>query len=154
MEEVLEELEKRGAIEARHGIQPKAPTLFSKQGVYVRCDRDTIDARKVTNLFPQPSYYLYIDTALIEDAREGKAPRRRRRPRQGPSTGGPKESEEGDLDEEDDDEDDEEDDIDGDDERGYEDADEDEKEEEEGNYEGEEEDEEEDERLSKKLRAG
>ncbi|KAF9140849.1 hypothetical protein BGX30_005877 [Mortierella sp. GBA39] len=152
MEELLEELEERGAIEARHGIQPKAPSLFSKRGVYVQCDRDTIDARKVTNLFPQPSYYLYIDTALVEVAREGRSPRRHNRPRQGPSAGGPRESEEGDLDEDEEEDDDDDDDVDGDgeDEEGYEDEKEDEEEEEDEDEEEEDEDEEEVERLSKK----
>ncbi|KAF8930326.1 General transcription factor 3C polypeptide 1 [Haplosporangium gracile] len=152
MEELLEELEERGAIEARHGIQPKASSLFSKKGMFVRCDRDTIDARKVTNLFPQPSYYLYIDTALVDEAIKGKAPRRRRRPRQGPSAGGLRESMEGDLDEYDEeDDDDEENDGDGDDEEGYEDEKEDEEEEDDEELD---EDEGEDERLSKKLRSG
>ena len=150
MEELLEELEERGAIEARHGIQPKAPSLFSKRGVYVQCDRDTIDARKVTNLFPQPSYYLYIDTALVEEGRVGKSPRRRSRPRQGPSAGRPRESEEGDLDEDDEEDDDDDDDVEGDgeDEEGYEDEKEDEEEEEGEDEEEEDVDEEEDERLS------
>ncbi|KAG0080630.1 hypothetical protein BGZ90_011748 [Linnemannia elongata] len=156
MEELLEELEARGAIEARHGIQPMAPSLFSKRGVYVQCDRDTIDARKVTNLFPQPSYYLYIDTALVEEAREGKSPRRRSRPRQGPSAGGPKENEEGDLDEDEEAYDDDDDDVEGDgeDEEGYEDEKEDDEGEEDEDEEEEDEDEEDDERLSKKLRSG
>lgn len=156
MEELLEELKARGAIEARHGIQPMAPSLFSKRGVYVQCDRDTIDSRKVTNLFPQPSYYLYIDTALVEEAREGKSPRRRSRPRQGPSAGGPKENEEGDLDEDEEAYDDDDDDVEGDgeDEEGYEDEKEDDEGEEDEEEEEEDEDEEDDERLSKKLRSG
>ncbi|KAF9117665.1 hypothetical protein BGW39_001962 [Mortierella sp. 14UC] len=159
MDELIEELETRGAIEAQHGIQPKAPSLFSKRGEYVGCDRDTINSRKVTNLFARPSYYLYIDTALVEGLNKDKTMRRRQRPCRGPSVGGgPKESEEGDLDE--DDEDDEDDvDEDGEEEGGYEDVDDDDKEDgEEGEKgegdEAEEDEDEEEERLTKKLRSG
>ncbi|KAF9905159.1 hypothetical protein EC991_001979 [Linnemannia zychae] len=156
MDELIEELEIRGAIEAQYGIQPKAPSLFSKRGEYVRCDRDTINSRKVTNLFAHPSYYLYIDTALVEGLSNDRTLRRRRRRRQGLSVGGEtKESEEGDLDEDDEDEDDD-DDEDGEEEGKYEDVDDDDKvDREEGREEDEvREDEDEEEHLTKKLRSG
>ncbi|KAI8606696.1 hypothetical protein EDD21DRAFT_360197 [Dissophora ornata] len=65
MDELIEELERRDAIEAQFGILPKATMLFAKRGVYRRCERDTIDERKVTNLFPRPAYYSYVDMSLV-----------------------------------------------------------------------------------------
>ncbi|KAF9925194.1 hypothetical protein FBU30_004974 [Linnemannia zychae] len=141
MDDLLEELESRGAIEAQHGIQPKAPSLFSKRGVYTRCDRDTIDARKVTNYFPRPSYYLYIDSSLVEESTKDKEEDRRRRPRKEYSGIALKEDEEEDL------EDDEED---GDDDRE---EDEDIEGKEKGKEREQTEEDEEDERLTKKSRS-
>ncbi|KAF9182500.1 RNA polymerase III transcription initiation factor complex subunit [Haplosporangium sp. Z 767] len=86
IEDVIEELERRNALDIKYGILPKPASLFSKRGVFVHCDKDTIHERKVTNYFPQPAYYSFLnmelaleqrardkDTAAIEDdnAEEG-----------------------------------------------------------------------------------
>ncbi|KAF9395034.1 hypothetical protein CPC16_009527 [Podila verticillata] len=65
LDEILEELEKRKAVTHRSGINPKPATLFSKPGQFVECHRDTIHERKVTNYFPEPGYYKYLDMDLV-----------------------------------------------------------------------------------------
>ncbi|KAF9349594.1 hypothetical protein BGX26_012124 [Mortierella sp. AD094] len=65
LDDMIEELERRGAVEARYGILPQQVTLFSKRSEYVHCDRDTIDGRKVTNYFAQPAYYTFLDMSLV-----------------------------------------------------------------------------------------
>ncbi|KAF9116130.1 hypothetical protein BGX27_004713 [Mortierella sp. AM989] len=72
LDEMIEELEKRKAIEARYGILPQQVGLFSKRSEYVRCDRDTIDERKVTNYFAQPAYYMYLDMRLVVSDNSGR----------------------------------------------------------------------------------
>ncbi|KAF9080508.1 hypothetical protein BGX23_002029, partial [Mortierella sp. AD031] len=165
MEELIDELEDRGAIETEHGIQPKATSLFSKRGSYVRCERDTIDARKVTNVFPRPSYYLYVDIALTEQSSKSEAPRPHRQPGQGTLEGVVKEGMEGEGEEGDVDEDYDEDDDDveegGGGEAGYGEVDDDDEDEEDmdmdmdegGEDEDRDEDDAEDDHLSKKQRS-
>lgn len=63
-----------GAITMKHGILPGRPTLFSKRGVYVSCEKDTIDERMVTNYFPEPGYYSYLNMALVVRENSGPSP--------------------------------------------------------------------------------
>ncbi|KAG0317270.1 RNA polymerase III transcription initiation factor complex subunit [Dissophora globulifera] len=72
VDDLMEELERRGAIEVKHGIMPGPASLFSKRGVYRRCERDTIDPRKVTNYFPVGAYYSYVDMSLVVLGTDGK----------------------------------------------------------------------------------
>ncbi|KAF9157294.1 hypothetical protein BGX21_004092 [Mortierella sp. AD011] len=71
LDDLIEELEERGAIEARYGILPQRAALFSKRAEYVHCDRDTIDERKVTNYFAQPAYYTFLDMSLVVSDNNG-----------------------------------------------------------------------------------
>ncbi|KAI1302832.1 hypothetical protein EDD11_005478 [Mortierella claussenii] len=71
LEELIDELERRGAIEARYGLLPVGVSLFSKRGQFERCDRYTIDERKVTNYFARPAYYTYLNMELVAPTRPG-----------------------------------------------------------------------------------
>ncbi|KAI8357553.1 hypothetical protein B0O80DRAFT_445201 [Mortierella sp. GBAus27b] len=73
LDELTEELERRGALTAKHGILPAKPSLFSKRGVYMSCERDTIDERMVTNYFAEPAYYSYLDMSLVVHESHGSA---------------------------------------------------------------------------------
>ena len=64
LDDLLDELERRKAVWPEYVIQPKTVSLFSKRGAFVACDRDTIDERKITNYFPQPAYYSFLDMDL------------------------------------------------------------------------------------------
>ncbi|ORZ28797.1 hypothetical protein BCR41DRAFT_344088 [Lobosporangium transversale] len=65
LDDLIEELERRGAIEARSGILPRQTTLFSRREEYKLCDKDTIDERKITNYFAVPAYYSFVDMSLV-----------------------------------------------------------------------------------------
>lgn len=73
MDELTDELERRGAITMKHGILPVKPSLFSKRGAYVSCEKDTIDERMVTNYFPEPGYYSYLNMALVVRENSGSS---------------------------------------------------------------------------------
>ncbi|KAF9557837.1 hypothetical protein EC968_007411 [Mortierella alpina] len=71
LDDLLEELESRKAVLPEYVIQPKTVSLFSKREVFVACDRDTIDERKITNYFPQPAYYSFLDMDLAMGTSDG-----------------------------------------------------------------------------------
>ncbi|KAF9936468.1 hypothetical protein BGZ67_002369 [Mortierella alpina] len=71
LDDLLDELETRKAVLPEYVIQPKTVSLFSKRGAFIACDRDTIDERKITNYFPQPAYYSFLDMDLAMGSSDG-----------------------------------------------------------------------------------
>ncbi|KAF9436880.1 hypothetical protein BGZ76_002722 [Entomortierella beljakovae] len=71
LDDLIEELERRGAVEASYGILPKQASLFSKRSEFKRCDKFIIDERKVTNYIAQPGYYRYLDMSLVVSDHDG-----------------------------------------------------------------------------------
>ncbi|KAG0197777.1 hypothetical protein BGX28_008715 [Mortierella sp. GBA30] len=71
LDDLLDELERRKAITMEYVIQPKPVSLFSKKGSFIACDRYTIDERKITNYFPQPAYYSFLDMTAALSSKRG-----------------------------------------------------------------------------------